>query len=52
VDIVVRLFCFVDDRLGPIPQARLWPSELVTVVPTPERRSGGTRAVRFSVVDH
>lgn len=34
VDLIVRLFCWVDDRLGPEPrhaQARLWPSELVTV---------------------
>ena len=34
VDLIVRLFCAVDDRLGPLPrhpQARLWPSELVTV---------------------
>ena len=31
---IVRLFCLVDDRLGPRPkhpQAQLWPSELVTI---------------------
>jgi hypothetical protein len=34
VDRIVRLFCAVDDRLGPVPrhpQGRLWPSELVTI---------------------
>lgn len=34
VDFIVRLFCVVDDRLGPVPrhpQARLWPSEVVTI---------------------
>jgi hypothetical protein len=33
-DFVIWLFCLVDDRLGPArrhPQARLWPSELVTI---------------------
>jgi hypothetical protein len=33
-DFLIRLFCLVDDRLGPVPkhpQARLWPSELVTI---------------------
>ena len=34
VDFVISLFCLVDDRLGPRPkhvQAKLWPSELVTI---------------------
>ena len=34
VDFVISLFCWVDDRLGPRPkhpQAKLWPSELITV---------------------
>jgi hypothetical protein len=34
VDFLIRLFCWVDERLGPQvkhPQARLWPSELVTI---------------------
>jgi hypothetical protein len=34
VDFIVRLFCCVDDRLGPLPrhpQAQLWPSELATI---------------------
>ncbi len=33
-DFVIRLFCWVDDRLGcrpKHPQAQLWPSELVTI---------------------
>ena len=33
-DCVIALFCVVDERLGPLPkhpQARLWPSEAVTV---------------------
>lgn len=33
-DFIIHLFCLVDDRMGPIPkhsQARLWPSELVTI---------------------
>lgn len=33
-DFIIHLFCFVDDRLGPLPkhpQARLWPSEVVTI---------------------
>jgi hypothetical protein len=33
-DLIIHVFCVVDDRLGPVPkhpQARLWPSELVTV---------------------
>jgi hypothetical protein len=33
-EFIIRLFCLVDDRLGPRPkhrQARLWPSELVTI---------------------
>jgi hypothetical protein len=33
-EFIIALFCLVDDRLGPLPkhpQARLWPSELVTV---------------------
>lgn len=34
VEFIITLFCLVDDRLGPVPkhsQARLWPSELVTI---------------------
>ena len=33
-DFIIHLFCLVDDRMGPLPkhsQARLWPSELVTI---------------------
>lgn len=33
-DFIIHLFCLVDDRMEPIPkhsQARLWPSELVTI---------------------
>lgn len=33
-DLIIHVFCLVDDHLGPVPkhrQARLWPSELVTI---------------------
>lgn len=33
-DIIIHLFCLVDDQMGTVPkhrQARLWPSELVTI---------------------
>ncbi len=33
-DFIIHLFCLVDDHMGPMPkhsQARLWPSELVTI---------------------
>ncbi|MGH2370992.1 MAG: transposase [Chloroflexota bacterium] len=33
-DLIIHMFCLVDDRLGGLakhPQARLWPSELVTI---------------------
>jgi hypothetical protein len=33
-DLIIHLFCLVDDRLGRLakhPQARLWPSEVVTI---------------------
>lgn len=33
-DFLIELFCWVDDRLGPVPkhaQAKLWPSEVVTI---------------------
>ena len=34
VDIIISLFCLVDDRLGwrpKHPQSKLWPSELITI---------------------
>jgi hypothetical protein len=53
---IVRLFCLVDDRLGPRPkhpQARLWPSELVTLGLLFALRGGSFRAFyRWLERDH
>ena len=55
-DLIVRLFCAVGDRLGPAPkhpQARLWPSELVTVGLLWALKGGSFRAFyRWLAGDH
>jgi hypothetical protein len=56
VDLIVRLFCRVDDRLGPAPkhrQARLWPSQLVTIGLLFALKGGSFRAFyRWPERDH
>ncbi len=53
---IIRLFCLVDDRLGPIPkhpQAHLWPSELVTLGLLYALKGGSFRSFyRWLVRDH
>src|SRR5918997_7214245 len=55
-DYLIRLFCWVDDRLGPLPkhaQARLWPSEVVTIGLLYTLKGGSFRAFhRWLARDH
>src|SRR6267154_2349748 len=47
-DIVLYLFCYVDDHMGPIPkhpQAKLYPSELVTIGILAALKGGHFRAL-------